>query len=77
MPRDKDGRVQVPVEQYWLLATRLEAMKGLADPRFEEARAALFECAPEPWMNATTDRQIAKLADLLGVVFPPAESTSW
>jgi tetratricopeptide repeat protein len=65
LPRDQNRRPQDPGEEYWLRATRLEALMGLDDPRFEEERTKVFATAPEPWMKGTTESQLAKLADLL------------
>jgi hypothetical protein len=65
LPKDQDGNPQDPAERYWLAATRVEALMGLDDPRFEKEREELFATAPEPWMNGTTDSQLNKLAELL------------
>jgi hypothetical protein len=65
MPKDQEGNPQDPIEKYWLEATRIEAMLGLADSRCDEEREKLFATAPEPWMNATTESQLKKLAGLL------------
>ena len=46
---------------------------GLNDPRFEEERGKLFATAPEEWMNASTESQLKKLAELLKAG-APAES---
>lgn len=62
MPRAADGTVQSAADWYWLEATRVEAMMGLGDPRFEAAKAELFEAAPEPWMKEATEAQLQKLA---------------
>jgi MAP3K TRAFs-binding domain len=74
LPRNQDGSPQDPAERYWLAATRVEALMGLGDSRFEDERAKLFATAPEGWMNASTDSQLGKLADLLkaSAVGPPA-----
>jgi len=65
LPKDQDGNAQNPAEKYWLRATRVEALMGLNDPRFEEERATLFATAPEQWMNASTESQLKRLAELL------------
>jgi hypothetical protein len=65
LPNASPGQVQDPTEKYWLEATRVEALLGLGDPRFEEARANLFATAPEQWMNQTTQSQLTKLAGIL------------
>ena len=65
LPKDQSGHPQDPAERYWLAATRVEALLGLDDPRFNEERDRLFASAPEPWMNVTTDSQLKRLADLL------------
>jgi hypothetical protein len=62
MPRGKDGKVQDKAEWYWLEATRVEAMLGLADPAFERMRDELFAAAPESWMKEATETQLARLA---------------
>ena len=62
MPRDAAGKVQDIQEWYWLEATRVEAMLGLADPLFEQTRDDLFANAPEPWMQKATAEQLEKLA---------------
>src|SRR5262245_19285102 len=64
LPKNEGGDVQDPTEKYWLQATRVEALMGLGDPRFEAERAALFATAPEDWMNASTESQLGKLATL-------------
>jgi hypothetical protein len=61
LPRDKHGQVNI-ADWYWLAATRVEALMGLADPQFEEARDAVFASAPEPWMRDATQVQLDKLA---------------
>ena len=65
LPKDKDGNPQDPAEKYWLEATRVEALMGLDDPRFENERGKLFATAPEDWMNASTQSQLDKLVKLL------------
>ena len=65
LPKDKAGQVQNPAEKYWLEATRVEALMGLGDPRYEQANADLFATAPEAWMNDTTKGQLEKLARIL------------
>jgi hypothetical protein len=65
LPKDAAGQVQNPAEKYWLEATRLEALLGLGDPRFEQANVDLFASAPEGWMNDTTKAQLEKLARIL------------
>ena len=65
MPRDSTGNVSVE-EKYWLEATRVEAMMGLADPQFANARDDLFANAPEVWMRKATEEQLGKLASRLG-----------
>lgn len=62
MPRRADGALQNAADWYWLEATRVEALMGLGDPRFESAREALFNAAPEPWMREATQAQLEKLA---------------
>jgi hypothetical protein len=62
MPRDQNGGVQNIADWYWLAATRVEALMGLADPQFEPARDAIFAAAPEPWMREATKAQLEKLA---------------
>ena len=64
LPKDKDGKPQDPAEKYWLEATRVEALMGLDDPRFENERGKLFATAPEDWMNASTQSQLDKLAGI-------------
>jgi hypothetical protein len=65
MPRDGGGKVQDIQEWYWLEATRVEAMMGLADPKFATARDELFASAPEDWMRKATEEQLDKLANRL------------
>jgi hypothetical protein len=65
MPRDGGGNVQDIQEWYWLEATRVEAMMGLADPKFAAARDELFAHAPEDWMRKATEEQLDKLAKRL------------
>src|SRR5262249_49171035 len=67
LPKNQDGQPQDPKEHYWLRATRVEALFGLQDENFAAARDSLFQMAPEPWMNATTENQLNKLGVLLGV----------
>jgi hypothetical protein len=74
LPKDQDGNAQDPGEEYWLRATRVEALMGLDDPRFEEERGTLFVAAPEPWMKATAESQLKKLADLLKAGAPAEPS---
>ena len=59
MPRDETGAVQHQNDRYWGEATRVEALLVLDDPRFAEARDALYARAPEPWMKQTTEDQLA------------------
>ncbi len=59
MPRDETGAVQHQNDRYWGEATRVEALLVLDDPRFVEARDALYARAPEPWMKQTTEDQLA------------------
>jgi Tetratricopeptide Repeats-Sensor len=61
MPRGKNGKVDL-TEWYWLAATRVEALMGLGDPQFEQARDAVYAAAPEPWMKEATQTQLDKLA---------------
>jgi len=75
LPKGEDGNAQDPAEKYWLGATRLEALLGLGDPRFEKERAALLATATEPWMGESTDAQLAKLAALLEEGAPAAPTT--
>jgi hypothetical protein len=65
MPKDGSGKVQDIQEWYWLEATRVEAMMGLADPNFAAARDELFANAPEEWMRKATEEQLDKLAKRL------------
>jgi hypothetical protein len=65
MPKDASGHVQDPAEWYWAEATRVETMMALGDPKFEDARRALYDAAPEPWMRDATRDQLDKLADRL------------
>lgn len=65
MPRDENRAPLDVREAYWVAATRLEALKGLGDARLDEASEALFANAPEPWMPATTQGQLARLDKLL------------
>jgi hypothetical protein len=65
LPRDAGGRAQDPHEEYWLNASRLEALLGLRDPRVEPTKALVFERAPEEWMMQATRSQLDKLAALL------------
>jgi hypothetical protein len=53
-------------EQYWLRATRVEALLGLG--RADEAEAGMKEAsvmAPASWMVKTTETQVAKLTSAL------------
>jgi hypothetical protein len=53
-------------EEYWVRATSVEALLGsgkLAEA--EDAFAEAKKMAPEPWMIATTEEQLAKLRPLL------------
>jgi hypothetical protein len=61
MPRGKNGQVDM-TEWYWLAATRVEALMGLGDPQFADARDAVFAAAPEPWMKDATEGQLEKLS---------------
>ncbi len=65
MPRDASGQAQDPAQRYWLKAVHVEALLGLADPQFPQARDTLLAAAPEPWMKEATEQQLAKLADRL------------
>jgi hypothetical protein len=58
MPRDETGAKQDQNELYWREATRVEALLVLDDPRFTEARDALYTRAPEPWMKQSTADQL-------------------
>jgi hypothetical protein len=58
MPHDKTGTKQDKDELYWREATRVEALLVLDDPRFDEARDALYTRAPEPWMKQSTADQL-------------------
>ena len=61
MPRDEPGAVQHEQDQYWLEATRVEALLVLDDPGFAEACDALYASAPEPWMKEPTEDQLEKV----------------
>ena len=61
MPRDEPGAVQHEQDQYWLEATRVEALLVLDDPGFAEACDALYASAPEPWMKESTEDQLEKV----------------
>jgi hypothetical protein len=65
LPREADGRAQDPHEEYWLNASRVEALLGLGDPRFEATKAQVLQRAPEEWMTQATQRQLDKLAAVL------------
>lgn len=65
LPRTEGGSPADPHEAYWLGATRLEALVGLADDRSETVKQGLFERAPEGWMPGTTTKQLDKLRALL------------
>ena len=58
MPRDETGALQQN-PKYWCEATRVKALCVLDDPRFAEARDALYASAPEPWMKQATKDQLA------------------
>jgi hypothetical protein len=58
MPQDKTGTKQDKDDLYWREATRVEALLVLDDPRFAEARDALYTRAPEPWMTQSTADQL-------------------
>lgn len=53
-------------ERYWATATMAEACYGLANmAQFDTLLVKATEIAPEPWMVASTQEQIGKLAALL------------
>lgn len=59
-------RQKEAADRYWVLASKGEAYFGLkqkeqADQTLQEA----YALAPEPWMKATTEEQLAKLSGLL------------
>jgi hypothetical protein len=59
LPQDETGTTQDQDDLYWRKATRVEALLVLDDPRFAEARDALYAQAPEPWMRQSTEGQLA------------------
>ena len=61
LPLDKTGTTQDKDDLYWRKATRVEALLVLDDPRFAEARDALYAQAPEPWMRQSTEDQLAAI----------------
>lgn len=66
LPRARSGQPSDPHEAYWLGATRLEAMLGLGMlGEMEQEKNTLYETAPEPWMQGSTDEQLTKLRLLL------------
>jgi hypothetical protein len=66
LPRARSGQPGDPHEAYWLGATRLEAMLGLGMlSEMEQEKNTLYETAPEPWMQGSTDEQLTKLQLLL------------
>jgi tetratricopeptide (TPR) repeat protein len=68
IPRNKQGEAADPHEAYWLGATRLEALLGLGVTELlEQAKTELYQNAPEPWMQATTEQQLNKLQAPLDV----------
>lgn len=59
-------------ETFWIQATKAEALLGLGRREEAEAiKAVLAATAPEPWMPATTNSQLARLAALLPVAAAP------
>lgn len=62
----EQAREQFQNSQYWILATVAEAYFGLGDDvKGEEWLAKAHEAASKPWMQGTTNEQIAKLKSLL------------
>ena len=61
LPQDETGTAQDKDDLYWRKATRVEALLVLDDPRFAEARDALYAHAPEPWMRRSTEEQLAAI----------------
>ena len=59
LPQDETGSTQDQDDLYWRNASRVEALLVLDDPRFAEARDALYAQAPEPWMRRSTEDQLA------------------
>ena len=59
LPQDETGTTQDQDDLYWRNASRVEALLVLDDPRFAEARDALFAEAPEQWMRRSTQDQLA------------------
>jgi hypothetical protein len=58
-----------PMEKFWLQATRVEALVGLDRQADADAlRAEIVLAAPESWMPAAMDAQLAKLKELLNHV---------
>ncbi len=55
------GAAQDEEDLYWRRATRVEALLVLDDPRFAEARDALYAQAPETWMRRSTEEQLAAI----------------
>ena len=55
------GAAQDEEDLYWRRATRVEALLVLDDPRFAEARDALYAQAPETWMRRSTEKQLAAI----------------
>ena len=62
MPKDETGTKQDKEDLYWRRATRVEALAVLGDPGFAEARDGLYATAPEPWMEQSTEDQLAAIA---------------
>jgi hypothetical protein len=62
LPHDKTGTAQDQYDLYWRKATWVEALLVLDDPRFAEARDALYALAPEPWMRKSTEEQFGAIA---------------
>ena len=70
MPRDRSGTVQDMADRYWREATRVEALLVLDDPRFAQARDALYAGAPEPWMKQSTEDQLSAVLRQRGSADP-------
>jgi tetratricopeptide (TPR) repeat protein len=54
-----------PERRYWVLAMLAEAHYGLGDDEAEQRLQEAYANAPEPWMKASTEEQLAKLRELL------------
>ena len=65
LPKNEHGQAQDANEKYWLEATRLEAMMGLGDARFDAERTRVFASAPEEWMIKSTESQLATLTSIM------------